>query len=373
MDPITFRRHIHSHPELSFEEVQTARFIGEVLREEGIEYRPIASTGLLVKIEGRGDLSRAVVLRADIDALPVEEKSGMEFASLNPGVMHACGHDMHAAMLYGVLCELNRSRDFEGTIFGIFQPGEECNPGGASLVLAENPFDGYQVLAVVGQHVDATLEVGEVGFRAGKFMASGDELRFNVCGLGGHAAMRAKLKDPVAATAELVTELLSLNHPERVLSIGRIEADGATNVIPSIVKLEGTLRTFDEGERCDTKSQIRSIAAQCSERHGVDVQVDINDGYPCVVSDDRLTEIAARVAAQMCSVEWLQRRTTAEDFGYYCTRYPSLFYRLGVGKAAGASHTSTFCPSEGAITVGIELMKALALRFFDYEKEEEQQ
>ncbi len=146
MDPITFRRHIHAFPELSFDEWDTAKFIEEVLTEEGIAHRRIASTGVLAKIEGRGDLSRAVVLRADIDALPVEEQSGVKFASRNVGVMHACGHDMHAAMLFGALCELNRSRDFEGTLFGIFQPGEECNPGGASLVLAENPFEDYKIL-----------------------------------------------------------------------------------------------------------------------------------------------------------------------------------------------------------------------------------
>ncbi len=369
MDPITFRRHIHSYPELSFCEHGTVKFIGEALSEAGIEFRAIASTGLLAKIEGRGNLTRAVVLRADIDALPVEEKTGVEFASVNPGVMHACGHDMHAAMLYGTLCELNRTRDFEGTIFGIFQPGEECNPGGASLVLAEEPFEGYDVVAVVGQHVDATLDVGKVGFRVGKFMASGDELRFEVRGVGGHAAMRERLKDPVAATAELITSLLALNHADRVLSIGRIEADGATNVIPHTVKLEGTLRTFNEAERAETKAQIRKIAEVYSDRHELDIVVDINDGYPCVVNDEHLTNEAAKVAAQICSVEWLQRRATAEDFGYYCTRYPSLFFRLGVGRDAGAPHTSNFCPSEGAITVGIELMRALALRFMDYEKE----
>ncbi|MFI3333183.1 MAG: M20 family metallopeptidase [Rikenellaceae bacterium] len=370
MDPITLRRHLHSHPELSFEEHATARYIGEALTEAGVEYRPIASTGLLVKIEGRGDRSRAVVLRADIDALPIEEKTGVEFASQNRGVMHACGHDMHAAMLYGALCDLNRSRDFEGTIFGVFQPGEECNPGGASMVLAEEPFEGYDVLAVVGQHVDASLEVGEVGFKVGKFMSSGDELRFEVCGVGGHAAMRSKLKDPVAAMAEFVSSLLALNHPDRVLSIGRIEADGATNVVPSVVKIEGTLRTFDEGERLSTKAQIREIAAECGARHDLDIVVDINDGYPCVVCDEALTRVAADLAGESYSVEWLERRATAEDFGYYCTRYPSLFYRVGVGRAVGAAHTSTFCPSEGAITVGVELMKALALRFLDYETEE---
>ncbi len=371
MDPITFRRHIHSNPELSFCEYATAEYISAALAEASIEHRPIAKTGVIAKIEGGGDLRRAVVLRADIDALPIDEQNNVEYASKNSGVMHACGHDMHAAMLYGALCSLKQSGDFEGTIFGVFQPGEECNPGGASMVLAEDPFAQYDIVAVIGQHVDATLEVGQLGFRAGKFMASGDELRFEVCGVGGHAAMRDRLKDPVAATAQFVTELLGLNHSDRVLSIGRIEADGATNVVPSRVKLEGTLRTFDEGERSATKAQIRSMAERCSQQHELSIVVDINDGYPSVVCDEELTHKAAKIALENYSVEWLERRATAEDFGYYCTKYPSLFYRLGVGRAAGVAHTSTFCPSEGAITVGIEMMTLFALRFLKDEKEKE--
>ncbi|MFI3317089.1 MAG: M20 family metallopeptidase [Rikenellaceae bacterium] len=370
MDPITFRQHIHAHPELSFEEYATAEFIERALTQQGIEHRRVARTGVLAKIEGAGDRGKAVVLRADIDALPVEEKTDLDFASQNHGVMHACGHDMHAAMLYGALCRLKQKADFQGTIFGLFQPGEECNPGGASLVLAEDPFDGYDVVAVVGQHVDSGLEVGEVGFRAGKFMASGDELRFTLRGVGGHGAMRDRLKDPIAATAEFITSLLALNRPDLVLSIGRIEADGATNVIPHSVKLEGTLRTFDEDDRRAIKARIREIACELWDRHQVEVEVDINDGYPCVVNDEGLTRAAAIVAEKKFSVKWLERRPTAEDFGYYCARYPSLFYRVGVGRDAGAPHTSTFCPSTGAITVGIELMESLALRFLDYEKEE---
>ncbi len=367
MDPITFRRHLHSHPELSFEERSTHRFICEALTRAGIEHRTIASTGVLAKIEGRHGEGRrrAVVLRADIDALPIEEATGVEYSSLHKGVMHACGHDMHAAMLYGTLCDLNVDPDFEGTIFGVFQPGEECNPGGASLILAEEPFEGYDVVGVVGAHVDAGLEVGQVGFKVGKFMASGDELRFDVRGVGGHAAWRARLKDPVAAMAELVRELLALNEEQVVLSIGRVDAPGATNVVPSSVKLEGTLRTFDEAKRVETKQRIRAIAANIGQGHDLEVVVDINDGYPCVVCDEALTLLAADVAKGVCSVEWLEKRFTAEDFGHYCARYPSLFYRVGVGREAGAAHTSTFCPSEGAITVGIELMKAIARKIIE--------
>ena len=277
--------------------------------------------------------------------------------------MHACGHDMHAAVLFGVLQQLAAESDFRGTLFGLFQPGEECNPGGASLVLAENPFDGYEVRAVVGEHVEPQLEVGTLGFRAGKYMASSDELRFSVHGTGGHGAMRPQLKDPVAAAAEFVTRLIALNHEECVLSIGRIEAGGATNIVPDEVYLEGTLRTFDEREREIIHQRIRNIAAEIDKRLGVRIAVDISHGYPCVVNDEHLVKQAAALAREeKLQVEMLPLRTTAEDFGFYCTKYPSLFYRLGVGAAAGRPHTATFNPDEGAINVGIGFMKRLALQ-----------
>ena len=268
LDIIAFRRALHRRPELSFRETGTHDLIARTLDGLGIAHRTVARTGVLARIEGRGDLRRAVVLRADIDALPIREQADVAWRSLNDGVMHACGHDVHTAVLMGALQELNRSRDFEGTLLGLFQPGEECNPGGASLVLAEEPFADYDVRAVVGEHVEPSLEVGTFGFRAGKYMASSDELRFTVHGTGGHAALRNQLHDPVAAVAELVGGLLALNLPERVLSIGRIEADGATNVVPDDVRLEGTLRTFDEALRCASYDAIREIAASADRRYG---------------------------------------------------------------------------------------------------------
>lgn len=365
MTPVEFRRHLHAHPELSFEEHRTARFISEELTRLGIEHRPIARTGILARIEGHGNLRRAVVLRADIDALPVDEQCEVAWRSQQPGVMHACGHDMHAAILFGVLQELAAAPDFEGTLFGLFQPGEECNPGGASLVLAEKPFEGYDVRAVIGEHVEARLEVGALGFRAGKYMAASDELRFTLHGTGGHGAMRQQLKDPVAAAAELVTRLLALNGEECVLSVGRVRADGATNIVPDQVYMEGTLRTFDERERDIIQQRLRNIAADIDARHGIRTEVDINRGYPCVVNDEVLTRLAVLAAKPDHRVEMLPLRTTAEDFGFYCTQYPALFYRLGVGPDAGRPHTATFCPDERAIPVGIGFMKRLALQIFE--------
>ncbi len=407
MNPIEFRRHLHRYPERSFEEYRTAAFIGEQLTALGILHRPIARTGILATITGRrtpGEAPapaqetetatatagpaalfpsasplkpsadrpstapaaapprRAVVLRADIDALPIEECTGLPYASEHPGVMHACGHDLHAAVLYGVLQRLATDPDFDGTVLGLFQPGEECNPGGASLVLAEEPFAGYDVAAVIGEHCEWQLPVGTLGFRAGKYMASSDELRFNVVGRGGHGAQRATLVDPVAAAAALVTRLLALNTPERLLSIGRIEADGATNVIPDDVRLEGTLRTFDEADRRATHARIAAEAAAVDALHATRTAVAIGHGYPCVVNDPELAERAAALARRRGErVEWLDLRFTAEDFGFYTQRYPALFYRLGVGPDAGRSHTAHFAPSEEAIARGIDFMTALAL------------
>ena len=269
-------------------------------------------------------------------------------------------------MLFGVLKEFAAEPDFRGTLFGLFQPGEECNPGGASLVLAEKPFDGYDVRAVVGEHVEPQLEVGTLGFRAGKYMAASDELRFRIHGTGGHGAMRKQLKDPVAAGAELLTRLIALNGEECVLSIGRVEAGGATNIVPDEVYMEGTLRTFDERERGIIHRRIGIIAADIDKRHGVQTDVEIGRGYPCVVNDETLVKKAVALArAEGLGVEMLPLRTTAEDFGFYCRQYPSLFYRLGVGAAAGRPHTATFSPDEGALDVGIGFMRRMALQILE--------
>lgn len=367
MNSIELRRELHRHPELSFEEYRTQQTIVEALEAEGIPYRTIAGTGVLAIIEGaRGNHRRAVVLRADIDALPITELNDVEYRSESEGVMHACGHDMHTAMLFGVLTELNRERDFEGTLFGLFQPGEELNPGGASLVIKEEPFAGYDVAAVIGQHVDACLEVGEVGICPGEFMASNDELRFYVTGRGGHAARRGDIDDTVTAMCDLVVRTTALNTPDAVVSVGRVVAEGATNVIPDRVTAEGTMRTFDATERERIYSHLRSNAKCVEEKYGVEVVVDINRGYPSVVNDVMLAYEAMIVATdEGIVVRELQRMPMAEDFGYYTECFPSLFYRLGVGDKAGGSHTATFLPDEAAMAVGERMMRRMALHMLN--------
>ena len=367
MTPVEFRRELHRHPELSFKEFKTQQFIIDSLGKAGIACRPIATTGVLAVVEGRrGNHQRAVVLRADIDALPIEELNDVEYRSTNRGVMHACGHDMHAAMLFGVVEELARERDFEGTLFCIFQPGEELNPGGASLVLKEEPFAGYDVAAVIGQHVDARLEVGQIGICPGRFMASNDELRFRVVGRGGHAARRRDIRDTVTAMADMVMRTTALNSPDGVVSVGRVVADGATNVIPDVVTAEGTMRTFAAEERERIYQHLAGNASFVEERYGVKVEVDISRGYPCVVNDVMLSYEAMIVAMdEGIEVRELEPMTTAEDFGYYTERYPSLFYRLGVGSSSGSPHTATFLPDERALEVGVCMMRRMALHILN--------
>ncbi len=368
MTPIEFRRELHRHPELSFREERTARFISEALTAAGIDNRSIAGTGVLARIEGVGDPRKAMVLRADIDALPIHEATDVEWRSENEGVMHACGHDIHAAVLYGTLLRLSANRNFQGTVFGLFQPGEECNPGGASLVLAEKPFDGYDVCAVIGEHVEPKLSVGTFGFREGKYMASSDELRFTVHGKGGHAALRQDLQDAVVAAAELIVRLNAMNSEDTILSLGKVRADGATNVIPDEVYIEGTMRTFDEMVRKICKEEIAEVAANIDARHQTSTVVDISQGYPCVVNDEELTSTARTLAEEHFEAVDLDLRPTAEDFGFYTQRYPSLFYRLGVG-GSGATHTAEFCPDEGAVTTGIDFMYLLTQKLTNNEKE----
>lgn len=368
-----WRRNLHLHPELSFQEHRTAKVIGEALSHEGISFSVVAGTGILAKIEGtmEGGRREAVVLRADTDALPITEAPGSEFVSVNKGIMHACGHDMHTAMLLGALKILNNHRhQFRGTVFGLFQPGEELNPGGASMVLEEHPFDGYNIVAFVGQHVEPMLKTGTFGFRKGKYMASSDELRFRVRGAGGHAALRERIKDPVRASAELIRMLYDIPSANpspslpTIVSIGKVTAEGATNVVPDEAYMEGTMRAFDEDWRGRIKVMIREAAAQVDEAFGVSTQVDISDGYPCVYNDEELTQLVEDATVTMFgedSLVQLGLRPTAEDFGYYTHRYPSVYYRLGVGgdgeffdrHSAGRIHTSTFRPDEKALGYGV--------------------
>lgn len=372
---IEFRHHLHSIAELSFEEFETSKFIAERLSEAGIPFTKVATTGLIARLEGTAAASdEVVVLRADIDALPIVEAVDVPFKSVNEGVMHACGHDVHAASLLSTLLILNENRHlFKGTILGLFQPGEELCPGGASLVLAENPFEGLNVKAFIGQHVAAELVSGNLGLRAGQYMASSDEIRITVNGRGGHAALPHNNIDPIVPAAKILLEVKAIAEAEQlpaptIIAIGKFIAEGATNIIPSTVNMEGTMRTFSEPWRAEIKARIKQIAARVAAEHGAEAVVNIADGYPCVFNNAELTADAEAIMTSLWGaehVEQLALRMTAEDFGFYTERYPCLFYRLGVqygdGRSCGVPHNAAFNPDESALETGVATFAMLAI------------
>ena len=363
MDTKEFRRQMHRCPELSKEEHQTSRFISDSLSELGIEFRPIAGTGVLARVEGRrGNLKRCVVLRAEMDAVPIQEITGQEWASEREGVMHACGHDCHAAMIYGVLKRLHLNPDFEGTLLVLFQPAEEFCSGGAAEVLAEEPFKDYDVAAIIGQHVDSNLEIGEMGFCPGKFMASADELRFTINGVGGNAAQRSQIKDSVVAMADLVMRLNALNSDACVFSTCKVESGVDDNVVPDQSRCECVMRVFGENLRGRIKDMIDHIAQEIEYKYDVEVEIAIRSGNPCVENNAQLS-YEAMILADSCGyqVRDLEPTPATDDFGYYSQIYPSLYYNLGVGQKSGRRHTPTFLPDERVLEVGEDFMWQLAL------------
>lgn len=359
MTPVEFRRHLHQNPELSFQEVETASFIKEQLHKCGIPFKEIAKTGVLAWIEGTDADSQCIILRSDIDALPIQEATSLAFKSRKDGVMHACGHDMHAAILFGTLKSLQENPDFKGTVYGLFQPGEECNPGGASLVIEDDFFKSLKPRAVIGLHTDTMLEVGQIGFCEGPFMASNDEIRIYIKGQGGHAAQKGTYINPMFTAARIIEKIETLSKNDSVVSLGRIECMGATNVIASEAYMEGTIRSFSMEEKENLENQLSSFIEDTDRKKGTQTRLEISKGYPAVVNNLDLVKKAKSLCTGKFDTIDLKPRYTSEDFGYYTTLYPSLFVRLGVGTASGKSHTSLFNPDEKAIDCGIEFFNLI--------------
>ena len=373
------RRHLHAHPELSFEENRTMQFICEVLDREKIQYKKgIAGTGIVAHIEGNNPNSRMMALRADIDALPIREENKIPYCSKNEGVMHACGHDVHTACVIGAAIILNKCRnDFEGTVRLIFQPGEEKLPGGASLMIKEGVLTNPVPEFILGQHVFPELEVGKVGFRSGMYMASTDELYLTVKGKGGHAAMPNQYVNPLLIASEILIELnevfMGQNKIEKeiptVLAFGKINSNGgATNVIPDEVRIEGTFRNMNEESRENAHSEMKKGVKALAEKMGGDAELRIEKGYPFLVNDDKITIQSRRAAEEYLgneNVVELDLRMTAEDFAYYTQIIPSCFYRLGTRNESkgiiSPVHTATFDVDEKSLEIGAGLMAWLVL------------
>lgn len=376
-DLVQTRRHLHMHPELSFQEFETSAYVAARLKEMGIPFQDkVAGTGLVGRIEGKNPGSRTIALRADMDALPIEEANDVPYRSQRNGVMHACGHDVHTASLLGAAQILMQVKDqFEGTVKLIFQPGEEKLPGGASMMIREGVLDHPRPDGVLGQHVMPLIPAGKVGFRSGIYMASTDELYLKVKGKGGHGAMPHLNTDPVLITSHLIVAMQQIvsrvANPTlpSVLSFGKVMANGATNVIPNEVYIEGTFRTLDETWRAAAHQRMLDLAHQLVQSMGGTLEFEIRKGYPALINDEMLTASARRHAVDYLGSEnvldldiWM----AAEDFAFFSQHTRACFYRLGTRNEArgitASVHTPTFDIEEDALQVGAGLMAWLTVQ-----------
>lgn len=365
------RTHLHQNPELSFEEFNTSKFIQSKLSEWNIPFTPnVCKTGIIGIIEGEAGTGKTIALRADLDALPIQEENSGEHVSKIAGRMHACGHDFHSASLLGVVKILDQNKHLlKGKVKFIFQPGEEKLPGGASLLIKEGVLTNPTVDTIFAQHVFPELEAGKVGFRGGMYMASCDEIHLTIKGFGGHGAMPHTVIDTVFVASTIVTTLQNIVSRKcnptipSVLSFGKFAANGATNVIPSEVKLEGTFRTLNEVWRAEAHVLIKKQIEGICESFGATGDVDIRKGYPFLQNDEKLTEISKQNAIEYLGAENvvdLPIRLTAEDFSYYSQEVPACFYRTGVrseekGITYGVHHPKFDIEPE-AMKVGIGVL-----------------
>jgi hippurate hydrolase len=369
-ETIDIRRHLHAHPELSYKEFQTSAFVQDKLKTLGIPFEIKATTGVLGMIRGKNPEKRVIALRADMDALPIREENAIPYKSKNEGVMHACGHDAHTSILLGASRILNELKDeWEGTVKLIFQPGEEKNPGGASLMIKEGVLQNPRPQAIFGLHVHPGLEIGKLSFRGGPSMASADEIYITVRGKGGHASTPQLTVDTILVASQLVVSLQQVISRNKdpfipsVLTISSFQGGYTTNVIPSEVKLMGTFRTMDETWRSQAHDLIRKMAKGLAESTGAGIEVNIDIGYPVVNNDVQLYPVARAKAEEYAGRENIletEIRMGAEDFGYYTREIPGCFYRLGVMNEAkgivSGVHTPTFNIDESAIETGMGMM-----------------
>ena len=375
-DAVAIRHHLHAHPELSYQEFETSAYIQRQLTEYGIPFTVMASTGVVGIIEGQNPQSRIIALRADIDALPITEENQVPYKSRNEGVMHACGHDVHTTCLLGAARILHALRnEWDGTVKLIFQPGEERNPGGASIMIREGVLENPAPEAIFGLHVHPQMEVGKLSFRSGKVMASADEIYMTIKGKGGHAAAPHWTTDTVLVASHIIValqQIVSRNSSPfspSVLSICSIQGGHTTNVIPSEVKLMGTFRSMDESWRFRAHELIEKQARAIAEGMGAEIDFRIDVGYPNVYNHEGLNDIARDLAETFMGKEKVSEtelRMGAEDFGYYSQKIPGCFYRLGTGNIEkgiiSGVHTPTFNVDESAIPIGMGIMAWLGAK-----------
>jgi len=375
-ETVFYRQHLHRHPELSFNERETAAFVASKLKEFEIPFKKdVGGYGIIALIEGNNPTVKCTALRADLDALPIQEHSDKSYCSVNEGVMHACGHDVHTAMLLSAGRILQQMKQhFDGTVKLIFQPAEEKLPGGAVEIIRAGGLEHPTPNQIIGQHVLPSIDSGKVGFRTGAFMASGDEITIRVIGKGGHAAMPEKINDTVLIASQIVVNLQQIVSRyaspliPTVLSFGKFMANGTYNVIPSEVLIQGTLRTFDETWRAKAKEHITRIAQHTAIASGATAEVFIEQGYPFLWNDEVTTRNARKSAIEYLGNENvidLDQRMTTEDFAWYSHQIPACFYRIGTRNSShqrnGDLHTATFDIDESVLESGTGLMAWIAI------------
>lgn len=376
-DVIAWRRHFHAHPELSYKEFGTAKFVAEQLKSFGLQPKEgVAGTGVVVLIEGVNSKNKTIALRADMDALPIQEVNSVVYKSKNPGVMHACGHDVHTSSLLGtakILSELKN--EFEGSVKLIFQPGEEKNPGGASLMIKEGVLENPKPGGIIGQHVMPLVPVGKIGFREGMYMASSDEIYLRIIGKGGHGAAPELTIDPVVIASHIIIALqqvISRNASPKqptVLTFGKIIAEGATNIIPDEVNISGTFRALNENWREEGLQRIKKMAEGIAESMGGKCEVKISKGYPYLENNPELTRRIKKAAEEYVGKENvvdIDLTLGSEDFAYYSQEIPASFYRLGTRNESKGIisyvHTPTFDIDEDALRISSGLMAWMAIK-----------
>ncbi len=375
-DVITWRRYLHAHPELSYQEFETVKYVDTQLRSFGLTPKPLAGTGLLVEVQGKNPATKTIALRADMDALPIFEANEVSYKSKNPGVMHACGHDVHTSSLLGTVKILQQLRgEFDGTIRFLFQPGEEKNPGGASYMIRDGALQNPQPASIIGQHVFPLLPAGKIGFREGMYMASADEIYLKVLGKGGHGAAPELTIDPIVIACNIIVSLqqiISRNASPKqptVLTFGKIEGGATTNVIPMEVNIAGTFRAMNEEWREEGLRRIKKMAESLAEGMGGKCEVDISRGYPFLQNDPQVTKRIKAAATEYVgkdNVVDIDITLGAEDFAYYSQIIPASFYRLGTrNEAKGITsyvHTPTFDIDEDALKISSGLMAWMAVK-----------
>jgi amidohydrolase/hippurate hydrolase len=379
---VGLRRHIHQHPELSYQEFRTTAFIKTCLSGIGIEAEPqLLETGIVAVLRGAGSPAsgerKTVALRADIDALPLQEENSTEYCSTEAGCMHACGHDMHTAMLLGTARILSEMRDeLNGDVLLIFQPAEEKAPGGAKPMIDAGLLSRYKPSAIFSQHCFPSVESGSIALCKGSFMAAADELYITVRGQGGHASAPHRTRDPIVASAHIITALQHLvsrvapPHEPAVLSICSINGGHATNVIPDKVTMSGTMRTMNEELRSILHERFERTIRQVADAFDVEAEVEIRSGYPVLYNDPAMTDLAWEVGKEFLGEDRVHKSEplmTAEDFAYYLKECPGSFWQIGTGMRDDGMgnhlHSSTFDPDEKSLQTGMGMMSYLALRF----------